>query len=230
MTDKLDNLSFAQILDAAMMNVQSGAPVSIAQIVISLIISLVCCAWIAILYRLAYQGILYQKSFALTLVLGGVITTSIIMVISGNLILSLGMVGALSIVRFRSAIKDPLDIMFLFWVISIGIANGVGYFKVSLTGTVVISAIFYVMTRLTAPTNHKVLVVRFSSGAEAGILGSINQHSRFNKIRSKTINNGTVELITEVRTREDSPLLSRISELDGVLDCSLLSYSGNAID
>ena len=110
-----NTLTFKDILDASTANLTSGANLSVIDVLVGLAASLICAAIISWTYRASYQGVLYQKSFNLSLILICVVTTSLIMVISGNLILSLGMVGALSIVRFRSAIKDPLDIVFMFW-------------------------------------------------------------------------------------------------------------------
>jgi hypothetical protein len=222
--------SFAEILDAAMLQVQSGAPLTVIEITVALIVSLICCGWISFLYRISYQGILYQKSFAITILLGGLVTTSIIMVISGNLILSLGMVGALSIVRFRSAIKDPLDIMFLFWTIAVGIANGVGYFKLSLVSVVIISGVFLVGLKFYAPLSHKILVVRGLKLEKAALNKIISHYSSLNNIRSLTIDERHFELITEIRPKQQTEFLQRLRELNGVEEVTCMSYSGSMID
>lgn len=222
--------SFAEILQSAFTNIQSGAQLTVAEIVGALVVSVACSGWIAYLYKFCYQGVLYQKSFALTLMLAGLITTSIIMVISGNLILSLGMVGALSIVRFRSAIKDPLDIIFLFWTISVGIANGVGYFKVSLTSLLMISIIFLIATRFYSPSAQRILVVRGDKLDRAEVDRVIAIFSRINRVRSHNISPDGCELITEVKAKNESDLVDALQKLTSVNQVTSLSYSGTAID
>ena len=112
--DNNTSLSFQDIISSSIANINSGSIVSIGDIVLALTATLICSIIIIITYRKSYQGVIYQKSFSLSIIMLSLITTSVIMIISGNLILSLGMVGALSIIRFRSAIKDPLDIVYMF--------------------------------------------------------------------------------------------------------------------
>ena len=109
------SLSFSDIISSSAINLSSGSSITIIDIFIALLASLICAGIISYTYKYSYQGVLYQKSFNLSLILISLITTAVIMVISGNLVLSLGMVGALSIIRFRSAVKDPIDIVFMFW-------------------------------------------------------------------------------------------------------------------
>ena len=116
-----NKLSFTEIIGQNSINLASTSNITAIEI-FSALFSLLCSIVIAWTYKSTFQGVLYQHSYLVSLVLASVITSSVIMVISGNLILSLGMVGALSIVRFRSAIKDPLDIVFMFWAITVGIA------------------------------------------------------------------------------------------------------------
>ena len=122
------NISFKDMIDASAMSLSSGGYLSIIDILVALTASLICSLVIILVYRRTFSGVIFQKSFNLSIVLLALVSTSVIMVISGNLILSLGMVGALSIIRFRAAIKDPLDIIYMFWAITIGIANGVAFF------------------------------------------------------------------------------------------------------
>ena len=137
-------LSFADIISSSVANLRSGSLITLSDVFLALFASLVCAAIISYTYKKSYQGVLYQKSFNLSLILIALITTAVIMVISGNLVLSLGMVGALSIIRFRSAVKDPIDIVFMFWAVSIGIANGVAAFKVSFVSTIVIALLIMI--------------------------------------------------------------------------------------
>ena len=162
MGDNSGSLTFREILDASVMNLGSGTSLTIVDVLIGLISSLLCAGTIFWVYRETYQGVLYQKSFNIALILVCLITTSVIMVISGNLILSLGMVGALSIVRFRSAIKDPLDIVFMFWAITVGIANGIGMIKLSIICTLLISLVCFILYKIPKAVEPHVLIVKFN--------------------------------------------------------------------
>ena len=125
--------SFSDIFKNSFLAMQGGVnTVSVTEIIINLGVSFFIGMFIFFVYRKTFQGVLYQKSFNVSLVAIAMLLTLIIMTIKGNLILSLGMVGALSVVRFRTPIKDPVDLVFSFWAITIGIANGVGYVSISL--------------------------------------------------------------------------------------------------
>ena len=136
----MNQISFTDILNASTQTLSSGGSITIAAILVSMTASLLLGVSIALIYRQAYEGVLFQKSYAVTIVLIALVTTMVIMVISGNLVLSLGMVGALSIVRFRAAIKDPIDIVYIFWAVGVGIANGVAYFSVSFVSSILVAS------------------------------------------------------------------------------------------
>ena len=140
-----NKFTFNEILEAGSVGLSGSGSITIATIFLSMLVSLLTGLFISYIYRRTFQGVLFQKSFAMAIVLVTLITTMVIMVISGNLILSLGMVGALSIVRFRAAVKDPLDIVYLFWGVAAGIANGVAYYSVSIIASIFIgvSLIYY---------------------------------------------------------------------------------------
>ena len=157
-----NTLTFRDILEASTSNLTSGANLTIFDVLVGLSASLICAAIISWTYRNSYQGVLYQKSFNLSLILICLVTTSVIMVISGNLVLSLGMVGALSIVRFRAAIKDPMDIVYMFWSVAVGIANGVANIKVSLTATIVISVLIILLNRLPFGTVAYIVILKYT--------------------------------------------------------------------
>ena len=159
--------------------------------------------------------------------MSSLVTTSVIMVISGNLVLSLGMVGALSIVRFRSAIKDPLDIVYIFWAITVGIANGVAYFKVSLTATFVLSLIMFLISkRLTFRSDVYLLIVKHNSDIQDQILNIVETNFEKNQIKNQTVKDNNYETIFEVKgsSNKAMKLLEKIKNID----VSLVSYENNA--
>ena len=126
--------SFSDVVRQSYMELNSSGPLSIADIGMSLVLTFIIALGIFWIYKRTFRGVLYTHSFNVSLVMISLVTSLVIMTISTNLILSLGMVGALSIVRFRTAVKDPLDIVFMFWAIAVGIANGAMQFKLALAG------------------------------------------------------------------------------------------------
>ena len=146
--------------------------------------------FIFFVYKRTYQGVLYQKSFNISLVLASVVTSLVIMTISGNLILSLGMVGALSIVRFRTPIKDSMDLVFLFWAISSGIANGVGYYNISIVGSAMIAIFLVFLTRPSSADDETfLLVVQLSASANEDSIMKIDwrTYANFSKLDRKPL-------------------------------------------
>lgn len=223
-------LTFRDILDASAANLSSGSTLSISDVITGLFASLVCAAIISWTYRAAYQGVLYQKSFNISLIMICLVTTSVIMVISGNLILSLGMVGALSIVRFRSAIKDPMDIVFMFWSVAVGIANGVANVKVSFTSTLVIAFVLLVLTRIPMKSKAYMLIIRFEEEVESQIEEIVSSNTKKYSLKSKNLSNGFIEIIAEIRVNNTTQLSRELISIEKVKDVNVLSLSSNILD
>ncbi|RPF75018.1 MAG: DUF4956 domain-containing protein [Rickettsiales bacterium TMED289] len=229
-TENNTALTFRDILDASTSNLSSGSALTITDVIVGLMVSLVCAGIISWTYRASYQGVLYQKSFNISLILICLITTAVIMVISGNLVLSLGMVGALSIVRFRAAIKDPLDIVFMFWAVSVGIANGVANIKVSLTATILISILMIALNRIPFGMSAFIIIIKYKEEEESSILDTLSKNSKRYVIKSKNFKDDQVELIAEARLPKDNNLSKEFSKQSGIIDFSLLAYSSNILD
>ena len=211
-----------------MLNLSSGSTIEIIDVILALTVTLICSGVIVWTYQNTYQGILYQRSFSVAMALAALVTTSIIMVISGNLVLSLGMVGALSIVRFRAAVKDPLDIVYLFWAISIGIANGVAYFKVSITVTIVLAVIMIFMKKIPLTSSPFILIIKSKQGKDDDIINIIKKNTRKWKIKSTTVKNGNYEVVYEVRGIDQIKLMEHLDLNSDVIDSTLIAYSNNA--
>ncbi|MGN0649314.1 MAG: DUF4956 domain-containing protein [Oscillospiraceae bacterium] len=201
------------------------ANLSVATIVTTLITSLVCGLVIYFVYRFFYRGVVYSDNFNILIVLTTVVTAFIIMTISANIVLSLGMVGALSIVRFRAAVKDPLDIGFLFWGIAAGITAGAQLYWVALIGTAVIAVFYILLTIFKKEKKSYLLIVRYKADSEVninGILGTLKY-----KLKNKTRTGDVVELTVEVKIkRNDTSYIDRFNEVEGVDCVTLLEYSG----
>jgi len=223
-------LTFRDIIDASAANLSSGSTLSVSDVFIGLLASLVCAGIISWTYRSAYQGVLYQKSFNISLIMICLVTTSVIMVISGNLILSLGMVGALSIVRFRSAIKDPMDIVFMFWSVAVGIANGVANVKVSFTSTIIIALVLLVLTRIPITSKAYMLIIRLEEEAESQVEEIISSNTKKYALKSKNLTGDLIEIIAEIRTDNTSQLTRELNSIDKIKDVNVLSLSSNILD
>ncbi len=191
---------------------------------ISLIISL----FIFIIYKKTLTGIMYSNGFALTLVGLSLVTTLVIMAVTSNVVLSLGMVGALSIVRFRAAIKEPVEIVFLFWSLAAGIVVGAGLIPLALIGSAVIGVILLLFANRRIHDNPYILVLSCKNEtAEAAALELLSGSVEHYTVKSKTVTSGGIELTAELRTGDaTTTFVNRISDLNGILTATLVSYNG----
>ena len=195
-------------------------------IVLNVFVAFLVGMFIFYMYKKTYQGVLYQKSFNISLVLASVVTSLVIMTISGNLILSLGMVGALSIVRFRTPVKDSMDLIFLFWAISSGIANGVGYYNLSIIGALLIALILLFLTWNREDGKTWLLVCRLTGESpESEVTSIIKNSCDISQLKSKVVNSSYCELTYEIRiSSSKTEFVADVSQLTGVDYCSLVSY------
>lgn len=223
----MNSISFSDILNASTQTLSTGGSITVAAIVISMTASLICGLLIAFIYRQAYEGVLFQKSYAITIVLICMVTTMVIMVISGNLVLSLGMVGALSIVRFRSAIKDPIDIVYLFWAVGVGIANGVAYFSVSFVASFFIAICLLVFKRINSRPISNLIIINCKQSAIDEVSDLIFSTSKKSSLRSQTIKEDGVELVFEVMNYGAYSKIQDINVIDGVLQSRIINYTAN---
>ncbi len=199
---------------------------SLPHILTALITSTLCGLVIYFVYRFFYRGVVYSDNFNILLILITVVTTFIIMTISANLVLSLGMVGALSIVRFRSAIKDPLDVGFLFWGIGVGITTGAGLYLIAVVGTVFVAVLYMLLTFAKKERKSYLLIIRYTEEAESNI-NALLEGMRY-KLKNKTQSSDNfTEITVEIKIKNnDTTTLSRFKEISGVKTATLLEYSG----
>lgn len=211
--------------------ISTGVGLTTANIVMFMLLSTIVAMFVWYMYRKTYQWILYSRSFNISLVLMSLITSLVIMTISGNLILSLGMVGALSIVRFRTALKDPMDLVFVFWAIAVGIANGVGFYKITIIGSLFIALVMVAYTHLESPTpyNPFLCVVKVSNGAVDTVKWKINTLVKKSSIRSLHTIDDTTEIIFEVRPKKwiETEINKAIQAIEGVQSVYLISQQGD---
>jgi len=185
--------------------------------------------FIFLVYKKTFRGVMYSASFGVSLLSMTLITTLIIMAISSNVILSLGMVGALSIVRFRSAIKEPIDISFLFWAISAGIVLGAGLIPLAIFGSLFIGVIMVVFVNKKSTDNPYILVIRCDSDeSERDVMDYVSRSVKKHVVKSKTVASGSgIELTVEIRLKDMSTkFVNEISHIAGVNNAVLVSYNG----
>ena len=179
---------------------------------------------IAVVYRKTYRGVLYSPSFTLTLIMLTLITTPVVMCIKSDIALSMGMVGALSIVRFRTAVKDPLDTAYMFWALTMGILLGAGLHLIALIVVLCISVLMFVLTfvKFTHP-NAYLLVMHYDEFCEAAIQSELARSVKSHKLRSKTLTRAGAEMTYEVRLSERTEVVTRMLDIEGVHDATLVA-------
>ena len=210
---------------------ENMASVSVADMVIAMVLSLCLGLFIFLLYTKCYTGVMYSSSFGLTLIALVMITTLLIMTVVSNVVLSLGMVGALSIVRFRAAVKDPLEIAFLFWALADGIVLAAGLIPLAVFGSLFIGAVLFLLSRQKRVDTPYILVVHCRSAAgEEAARELIAARARRMSLKSKTVEPGLVELNYEVRLRDgESGFVHELAGLEEVSQVALVSYNGDYV-
>lgn len=199
-------------------------------IVIALLVSIVIGAYIFYFYKKTYKGIVFSKMFAAALTGMTVITTFIILAVTSNVVLSLGMVGALSIVRFRSSIKEPIDIIYIFWAISEGIVIGSRQYSLAIVGTICISIAMAVFGTYKEKLNRYILVVRYNA-EEKEILNKVKEICKKYEVKSNTVySNNEQELIVEViLEKNENNLIEKLKQYKAINMVSLVKYNGEYI-
>ena len=207
---------------------ESVTEFSILDTLIGLGFALVIGLFIFVIYKKTLTGVLYSNGFALTLVGLSLVTTLVIMAVTSNVVLSLGMVGALSIVRFRAAIKEPVEIVFLFWSLAVGIVIGAGMLPLAVIGSAIIGLILLLFANRKVRHNPYILVLSCADeGAETAALELLGRNTAHWQVKSKTVTASGIELTAELRARDASTaFVNEISRLPGVGNATLVSYNG----
>ena len=203
--------------------------VSLPDMALALVLAFFLGLLIFLVYKKTYQGVMYSSSFGVTLVAMTMITTMLILAVTSNVVLSLGMVGALSIVRFRTAIKEPLDIAFLFWSIAAGIVLAAGMIPLAVIGSVVIGVMLLVFVNRKSHCDPYMLVLRCDGhDSETAAVGFLQGQVRRCAVKSKSVQAGAVELNLEIRLKDDNTdFINELSQMSGVHSAVLVSYNGD---
>lgn len=201
---------------------------SLTDMLIAMGLAFVLGLFILFIYKKSFSGVMYSSGFGISLVAMSLVTTMIILAIGSNVILSLGMVGALSIVRFRSAVKDPMDIAYLFWAISAGIVLGAGLIPLAIFGSVFIGVVLYIFSSKKPTDKPYILIVDCADEtAEASVNALLKRTVKKSLLKSKTVTKTGLELTIEVRLPDqESGFVNKISDLAGVSNAVLVSYNG----
>ena len=207
--------------------------ISVGSIMLSLLVAFVIGLFIIYVYKKTYTGVVYSKAFSLCIIMLAMVTAMIIRTINSNISLSLGMVGALSIVRFRTAVKEPVDTGFMFWGISAGIMAGAGLYIPAIVATLGIGVLYFVSYLMGFKTSNRyLLVIKYKANAHENVLKKLKNIKKF-KIRSKAIFGNEVELSLEVDVKEnskngiDTNLVDQFNGIDGVINASLIAYQND---
>ncbi|MGN0115407.1 MAG: DUF4956 domain-containing protein [Acutalibacteraceae bacterium] len=219
-------MSFNDIFKSSFL--ENITSVSILDMVIALALAFGIGMFIFLVYKKTYQGVMYSSSFGTTLVALTMITTVVILAVTSNVVLSLGMVGALSIVRFRAAIKEPLDIAFLFWSIAVGIVLAAGMIPLAVIGSVIIGVILLVFVNKKSHCNPYIVVLSCAdSMAEKKAVDFLKSNVQKCVVKSKTATKGLIEMNIEIRMANDNTdFINSLSNMPGVNSAVLVSYNG----
>ncbi len=202
--------------------------ISILDMVIAMALAFAIGLFIYLVYKKTYQGVMYSSSFGVTLIALSMITTLVILAVTSNVVLSLGMVGALSIVRFRTAIKEPMDIAFLFWSIAVGIVLAAGMIPLAVFGSIIIGIILLVFVNKKSYVMPYIVVINCNGHeAEEKAAGFLKSKVERFVVKSKSAQKGSIELNVEIRLKSDNTdFINELSEIDGVNSAVLVSYNG----
>ena len=224
-------LSFADLFksNALSQDVTLFTPVDT---VLFLVIAFALGLFIYFIYKLTYSGVMFSRSFGVSLVVLSMISTFIILAVTSNVVLSLGMVGALSIVRFRSAIKDPLDIVYLFWSLSVGIVLGAKQYFLAILGSLIIGGILILLSKMGKTGQDYIIILEFSDEkAEQNAISVVKETSKRTSIKTKTVTAGSMEATYAVSLQGgEVELVNKLKSIPGVEKAVLVSYNGDYME
>ncbi len=207
-----------------------SSPLNPMQIVVTLLVALLLGGFIFFIYKKTFGGVLYSRTFNLSLILLTMVTTLVLLLINNNLTMSLGMVGALSIIRFRTAVKDPMDTAFMFWAVSEGMALGAQFFDVAFIGAAVIGVVMVLLTLFKVRGSMPyLLILHYHESANGPVKNLLKQLPR-TRVRSRTAQRDGLELTVEVRLRDEETVVTdKFLRIEGVYDATLIAHQGDLV-
>ena len=201
---------------------------SAADTLIAMVAALVIGMFIFVVYKKTFNSVMYSTGFAMTLVGMTMVTTLVILAVTSNVVLSLGMVGALSIVRFRAAIKEPMEIVYLFWSVAAGIVIGAGMLPLAIVGSAIIGVILILIANKKVHDNPYILILNcLDETSENAALSIVKEAVKKYAVKSKTVNSQGIEFTAEIRMKDgETAFINRLNEIQGVENATLVSYNG----
>lgn len=200
---------------------------TVKSIIICMLVTIVISAYIFAVYRLVNRNTFYNKNFNMSLPAIAIITAAIILTIQSNIVISLGMVGALSIVRFRTAIKDPMDLVYLFWSISVGIICGAGFAVIAVIASVVLTVGILLADWLPIAKAPQILLVNSNSFEnEEAVLEVVKKYCSLHKVKARNLAQNHLDMAIEVRVKEEGALVKELMKVENVVSASLVSHDG----
>ena len=220
-------MTFQDIFKKPFLEGYTPDKLSMKAIAVCLVIACVIGMYIFVTHRLLFRKSFYNKSFGISLIALAVVTAAIILAVQSSVVISLGMVGALSIVRFRTAIKDPMDLVFLFWSISVGIICGAGLTAIAAVLSVIVSVVLWLFNAMPAAKPPVLLLMTTRNvGAESAVLEIVNKYCKWAKVKSRTMTSDQLDLVIEIRGAEECALAPALMALDGVTSATILEHDG----
>lgn len=219
--------TFSDIFKKSFLEGFNSGDITTGRIMVTMGVTVILAAYIFIVYYAATKKTFYNKSFNISMALVAVITSAIILAMQSNLVISLGMVGALSIVRFRTAIKDPMDLMFLFWSISTGIICGANMYTIAIVSSLIITIGLFLLELTPVGRAASLLVVSMEKAEkEEEVLNAVKDFSRVCQVKSRNLSDGGMNLIVECKPVKEQELIIKVKEIEGVFGVSLMAHDG----
>lgn len=220
-------MGFQDVLKKSFLEGFTSMDITSGKILATLLVTTILALYIFFIYRLITRKVFYSKTFNISLAAMSLITAAIILAMQSNLVISLGMVGSLSIIRFRTAVKDPMDLVFMFWSISIGIICGAGLYEVAVVSSVIVTVCILVLDLLPVAKAPMMLVVNSSNmEGEAQILEVVGKYTKSYKVKSRNLSKGRLDMVVELRVKEECKLVTEVAALNGMISASLIAHDG----
>ena len=220
-------MNFIDIFKKSFLEGYASANLTVKSILICMLVTILISAYIFMVYLLMNRNTFYNKNFNMSLPAIAIITAAIILTIQSNIVISLGMVGALSIVRFRTAIKDPMDLVYLFWAISIGIICGAGFAIIAVIASAALTIGILLADWIPVAKMPQILLVNSDSFEnEEDILRVVKEYCSLHKVKARNLTHDHLDMAIEVRVREEGKLVKELMQLERVTSASLVSHDG----
>ena len=220
-------MKFSDIFKKSFLDGFTSADINIYTAIIALLITSVIALYIFVIYRVVTRKTFYSKTFNISIAVIAVITCAVILTIQSSIVVSLGMVGALSIVRFRTAVKDPMDLVFLFWSLVVGIICGVGLAEIAVLLSLIVTVGIIVLDKIPVAKAPMMLVINAcDSTIEPQVLDAVARHAKHTNVKSRNMTQDSLDMVIELRTQAGSELLQDVMAIEGVASASLLSHDG----